>query len=167
MFADRAVSPLKKTRPDSCDSAAAGRPVAMLLVLLASLPAVGAVVGCSDGRPGRLEVSGQVLIDGQPLTYGFVRFVPKGARPSSGELDENGHFTLTCYGAEDGVVPGLHQVEVNAGESLSATKTLWHAPKKYSRYRNSPLTQEITESTDSLVIDLTWDGGKPFTERRQ
>ncbi len=165
MIADRAVSPLKKTWPDSYDSAAAGRPVAMLLVLLASLPVVGAVVGCSDGRPERLEVSGQVLIDGQPLTYGFVRFVPKGARPSSGKLDEDGRFTLTCYGNEDGVVPGVHQVEVNAGEPISSTKTYWHAPKKYSRFRTARLTQEISESTDSLVINLTWDGGKPFTER--
>ncbi|MFV2090877.1 MAG: hypothetical protein ACC642_09475, partial [Pseudomonadales bacterium] len=68
-------------------------------------------------------------------------------------------------GDEDGVVPGVHQVEVNAAESLSGTKNYWHAPKIYARFRTSPLTQEITESTDSLVIDLTWDGGKPFTER--
>ncbi len=167
MIADRAVSPLRKRRPDSCDSAAAGRPVVMLLLLLASFPVVGAVVGCSDGRPDRLEVSGQVLIDGKPLTYGFVRFVPKDARPSSSRLDENGRFTLTCYGNEDGVVPGVHQVEINGGESLSGTKKYWHAPPKYAFFRTSPLTQEITESTDSLVINLTWDGGKPFTERRR
>lgn len=167
MIADRAFCPLRKAWPDSCDSGAAGRPVAMLLLLLVSLPVVGAVVGCSDGRPERLTVSGQVLIDSQPLTYGYVRFVPKGARPSTSMLDENGRFTLTCYGNEDGVVPGVHQVEVNAGEPLSSTKTYWHAPKKYARFRTSPLKQEITESTDSLVIDLTWDGGKPFTERRR
>ncbi len=167
MIADRAVSPLRKAWTDSHDSAAAGKPVAMLLVLLASLPVVGAVVGCSDGRPKRLEVSGQVLIDGQPLTFGYVRFVPKGARPSTSMLDKDGRFTLTCYGNEDGVVPGVHQVEVNGGESLSGTKKHWHAPPKYANFRNSPLTQEITESTDSLVIDLTWDGGKPCTERRR
>jgi hypothetical protein len=165
MLADQAYNPLREAPPDSHNSTAAGRPVAMLLVLLASLPVVGAMVGCSDGRPERLEVSGQVLIDDEPLTYGFVRFVPKGARPSSGKLDENGRFTLTCYGNDDGVVPGEHRVVINGGEPLSATKKLWHAPKKYAHFGNSPLTQEITESTDSLVINLTWDGGKPFTER--
>ena len=72
---------------------------------------------------------------------------------------------LSCYGSEDGVVPGIHQVEVNAGEYLSSTKKYWHAPKKYARYSSSPLKQEISETTDSLVINLTWDGGKPFTER--
>jgi hypothetical protein len=158
MITDRAIFPLRVARPDRYDSGAARKFLALLVVPLA-------VVGCGDGRPERLEVSGQVLIDGEPLTHGYVRFVPKGARPSSGRLDENGHFTLTCYGDNDGVVPGLHQVEVNGGESLSGTKKYWHAPKKYSSFRFTPLTQEITESTDSLVIELTWDGGKPFTER--
>jgi len=59
----------------------------------------------------------------------------------------------------------VHRVEVNGAESLSSTKNFWHAPMKYSRFMTSPLTQEITESTDSLVINLTWDGGKPFMER--
>lgn len=165
MIADRPYSPLQKARPDSLDSVVTRRPVAMLLGLLALLPLAGALVGCSDGRPERLEVSGQVLIDGEPLTYGTIRFVPKGARPSNGKLDANGRFTLTCYGDADGVVPGTHQVQVNAAESISGTKNFWHAPKKYARYRTSPLTQEITESTDSLVIELTWDGGKPFMEK--
>jgi len=161
MATGRPFGPQKRILPDRDDSGVICRPVAMLWVLLVPL----AVAGCGDGRPERLEVSGQVLIDGTPLTYGTVRFVPKGARASSGRLDENGRFTLTCYGDEDGVVPGVHQVEVNAAESLSGTKNYWHAPKIYARFRTSPLTQEITESTDSLVINLTWDGGKPFTER--
>jgi hypothetical protein len=124
-----------------------------------------AVVGCGDGRPKRLAVSGQVLIDGKPLTYGHIRFVPRGARPSGGKLDEQGRFTLSCYGENDGIVPGVHRVEVNAAEPLSATTIKWHAPKKYFRYTFSGLEQQITESTDSLVINLTWDGGKPFVER--
>lgn len=123
------------------------------------------VAGCSDGRPERLLVSGQVLIDGEPLTFGFIRFVPKGARPSSSKLDEQGHFNLSCYDKHDGIIPGVHRVEVNAAEWLSGKKRKWHAPQKYFRYKSSGLTQEITGPTDSLVINLTWDGGKPFVER--
>jgi hypothetical protein len=137
-----------------------------LLRRLAVVAATAAVAaGCGDGRPSRLPVSGQVLIDGQPLSYGYVKLVPTGARASGGYLDEQGRFTLGCYAKDDGVIPGSHKVEVNAGEMISATKRLWHAPKKYSSYNTSGLTQEITEPTDSLVINLTWDGGKPFTER--
>ena len=161
MIADAAYRPPRNARPEGCDSAVARSSVAMLLILTV----IGAMIGCSDGRPERSEVSGQVLIDGQPLTHGYVRFVPRGARPSIGRLDENGNFVLTCYGNDDGVVLGVHKVEVDAGEYLSSTKKHWHAPKIYANFRNTPLTQEITESTDSLVINLTWDGGKPFTER--
>ena len=123
-----------------------------------------AVVGCGDGRPARLAVSGQVLIDGRPLTYGYVRFVPTGGRPSGGRLDAEGRFTLSCYGENDGIIPGTHRVEVDGSEWLSATKRKWHAPKKYFRYRSSGLEQEITGPTDSLLINLTWAGGKPFVE---
>ena len=125
---------------------------------------IAALVGCSDGRPARLAVSGQVLIDGKPLTYGYIRFVPQGGRPSGGRLDEQGRFTLSCYGENDGIIPGVHRVEVDGSEPLSATKRKWHAPKKYFRYRTSELTQEITGPTDSLVVNLTWNGGKPFVE---
>lgn len=132
-------------------------PLGVVVLLIAS------IVGCGDGRPKRVAVSGQVLIDGQPLKFGSVRFVPEAGRPSYGELDQSGHFVLTCYGEQDGVVLGTHRIEVAAGESLSPTKTKWHAPKKYANYANSPLTQQVT-GPDSVVISLSWEGGKPFIE---
>lgn len=134
-------------------------------VCLAVLAAVGVLSGCGDGRPSRVPVAGQVLIDGKPLTYGYVKFVKQGSRPAGGYVDEQGRFKLSCYTRDDGAIPGVYQVEVNAGESLSSTQRKWHAPKKYARYDVSGLTQEITEPTDSVVINLSWDGGKPFTER--
>ena len=110
-------------------------------------------------------MTGKVLIDGKPLTYGYIRFVPKGARPSGAKLDDQGQFTLSCYGENDGIIPGVHRVSVNAGEWIGDNERKWHAPPKYFRYQSSGLTQEITESTESIVINLTWDGGKPFVER--
>jgi hypothetical protein len=121
-------------------------------------------VGCSDGRPDRVKVSGRVLIDGQPLTMGKIVFVPKGARPSAGSLDEQGRFTLTCYDGDDGVVPGTHQVMISAKEMISESKAKWFAPPKYADFRTSGLSYEITESTDDLLVELTWDGGKPFVQ---
>ena len=125
---------------------------------------VGFLVGCDD-RPGRVQITGKVLIDGEPLTYGAVRFVPQGARPSSAVLDDEGRFTLSTYGENDGIIPGVHRVSVNAGESISDNERKWHAPPKYFRYQSSGLTQEITEDTETIEINLTWDGGKPFIER--
>src|SRR5690242_13923202 len=67
------------------------------LQLTGALLAMAVIAGCSDGRPARVPISGQVLIDGQPLKFGVVKFIPDNGRPSSGNLDENGRFTLHCF----------------------------------------------------------------------
>lgn len=136
-------------------------PVTAALMLVLSLIAVG----CGDGRPSRLPMSGQVLIDGEPLTFGSVQFVPTNARPSVAKLDEEGRFTLSCYGEKDGIVPGVHRVQVNAAEWISDNERKWHAPPKYFRYQTSGITQEVTETTEAVVINLTWNGKKPFVEK--
>jgi len=120
--------------------------------------------GCGDKRPDRVQVSGHVLIDGQPLTVGNVKFVPSGARASSGTLDGEGKFKLTCYDGGDGAVPGRHRVQISSMEVISASKVKWLAPPKYADFRTSGLEFEITEPTDDLKIELTWDGGKPFVQ---
>jgi hypothetical protein len=130
---------------------------------IAALTSV-ALIGCGDGRPPRVPISGQVLIDGKPLTYGSVRFIPSDARASLAQLDSTGHFTLNCFDREDGAVLGKHRVSVMAAEPLSRTKVLWHAPKKYAETSTSGLEQNITEQNKLVVINLTWDGAKPFTE---
>ena len=125
---------------------------------------VGVNGGCGDGRPDRVPVSGTVLIDGQPLKHGYVRFVPTGARASGGEVDGSGRFSLTCFEPGDGAVLGTHRVEVMTRERLTETKSLWHAPKKYADFKSSGLTQEIDGPSDSVEIHLSWEGGKPFVE---
>jgi hypothetical protein len=121
--------------------------------------------GCGDGRPKRVPVSGQVLIDGKPLTLGSIYFVPTAARPASAEIGPDGRFTLATFEPGDGAVPGTHKVSVQAVESVGTNKVRWHAPKKYTDHRTSGVTATIDGPTDSLVIELTWDGGKPFVEQ--
>ena len=135
------------------------RLIPLVLVLFAS-----ALVGCDD-KPDRARIQGKVLIDGKPLTYGSVRFVPGDARPASAKLDDEGNFTLSTFGKNDGIVYGVHKVSVNAGEWIGDNERKWHAPPKYFRYQSSGLTQEITADTETVEINLTWDGSKPFIER--
>ncbi len=125
-----------------------------------------ALVGCGDGRPKRVAVSGQVLIDGQPLTCGDTRLIPNGMRPATGKIGPDGRFVLGTYNREDGCVPGSHKVIVVALEILDGSFHKWHAPKKYARPTTSGLTAEIIGPTDSLTIELTWDGQPgPLVER--
>lgn len=130
-----------------------------------SLLLVCGITGCSDGRPAMVRVSGTVTIDGEPMTYGFVRMVPEGGgRAATGRIGTDGRFAMATYENSDGVVPGTHLVEIISNESISDTKTKWHAPKLYSSRKTSGLTYTIEEPTDNLEIRLTWDGGKPFIE---
>jgi len=131
-------------------------PVALLLA-----------TGCNS-RPTCVPVSGKVLVDGEPLKYGGILFVPYGGRRSSGILDENGCFKLTCFEPNDGAMLGIHQIQILANESINDTTTKWHAPKIYADRTTSGLTQEVSGPTDAVVIELTWKGstpGKPFIER--
>src|SRR4029078_12895844 len=85
------------------------------LILCASIILLIAIPGC-DKHPTRVPVSGQVLIDGEPLKYGAVVFVPESGRSSIGTLDERGHFSLTCFTPKDGALLGKHKVQVLANE---------------------------------------------------
>jgi hypothetical protein len=137
-----------------------------ILILCASFVLLNAISGC-DKRPTRVPVSGQVLIDGEPLKYGAVIFVPDGGRSSMGTLDQNGHFSLSCFTPNDGALLGKHKVQVIATEQVSEYVSRIHAPKKYGGVETSGITEEITGPTDSLKIELTWKGnppGKPYTE---
>lgn len=126
---------------------------------------VVAVAGCGDGRPTRVPVSGRVTVDGVPLKFGFVRFLPEGAaRASTGRMNGDGRFEMTCFGDKDGVVLGKHRVEVIAIEEVDDSHIRWHAPKKYSSWGTSQLVQDISGPTDELHLELSWGGGKPFIE---
>jgi hypothetical protein len=114
----------------------------------------GTAIGCSD-RPERVPVAGKVLINGQPLRHGYIRFVPTNARPSGGQIGSEGQFRLTCFDESDGAVLGKHSIEVLSHKiDFQAGKLLWLAPKKYSNATTSGIVVEITEPTDQLVINL-------------
>jgi hypothetical protein len=123
--------------------------------------------GCGDGLPPRVPVSGKVTIDGQPVTFGSIRFVPAdGGRLATAQIANDGSFTLTAYKLNDGCVPGTHRVAVYAVEEVNDTTGRWYVPRKYSIANSSGLSYTITEPTDSLKIELTWGGVKgPVVDR--
>lgn len=134
-----------------------------------AMSVVGAVLwiaGCSDGRPSRVPVKGQVFIEGQPLHTGGVRFIPVSGRPSSGTIDDEGRFSLSTFEPGDGCTLGEHVVTVVSVEELGGNARRWYVPKRYTSARTSGLSQEIKGATDSVRIDLTWGSEKgPFVER--
>ncbi|CAN5251857.1 hypothetical protein BH11PLA2_BH11PLA2_30310 [soil metagenome] len=136
-----------------------------LSLLAVSCLIVASGAGCDSGTK-LVTVSGIVLIDGQPLTHGVVQVAPNGHRAAFAPIGKDGRFTLSTgpNSTGDGVIPGTHRVAVIAHETLGPGSQKWHAPKKYLSVETSGLTITVDKSTNDLVINLTWDGGKPFIE---
>lgn len=118
-----------------------------------------AIVGCNRG-PDLVPVSGTVMIDGKPLTYGTVRLIPDSGRPALSNIDSEGRFKLMTD-EHEGVVAGTHAVEVMAVEPISEYQNKYHAPEEYGSAITSGLTATISEPTDNLEINLTWGGRRP------
>lgn len=123
-----------------------------------------ASTGC-DGRPQRVPVAGQVLIDGQPLTTGFVRVIPEGARPAVGPIGKDGRFQLTTFEGEDGCVLGQHPVEIVAQQAQGYTTIKWLTPRKYQDATTSGLTVDVQEPITDWKIELSWNGEQPYIEQ--
>jgi hypothetical protein len=127
----------------------------ILLLLLAS--ASLAIPGCGDGRPVRVPVSGKVLIDGQPVTKGSIQFHEDDGRPARGSIGSDGSFTLTTFDEGDGCTPGNHRVSVISCDEPPGMRR-WFIPKRYSKPEESGIVTSIDGPTDSIRIDLTWNG---------
>jgi len=131
----------------------------MMVRRLSTLLLLVLVVGC-DSRPERVPVAGVVLIDGQPLTSGNIKFVPKNGRPSAGKIDADGHFNLTCYDGNDGALLGTHRVQISSNRIISDSKIEWYAPQNYADFRTSGIEVEVTEPVEDLKIELNWGDRK-------
>lgn len=144
-----------------------------LFLVLATLPLL--FTGCGSGKTS--GVTGTVTLDGQPVAKAGVAFRPQdGGRMSTGETDDQGRFTLTCYERNDGAIPGPHDVTVTKCEETGgadvpegtdsldaafmaskakAPKIKWHVPEKYSDKSTSGLTFTVEKGTNTANFDLS------------
>ena len=127
-------------------------------------------VGCSETEQ-RVSVSGKVLVDGQPVTEGSIRFVPEHGRPVFSMIMHDGSFQLgdSSVGNDrgvDGVVPGKYRVAVSASEILNEKEEAikWLAPSHYADHRTSGIEVELKEPIDDLLVELTWEGAEDHAE---
>jgi hypothetical protein len=112
--------------------------VAVVLALL--------LAGCGGGSYRTALVSGRVTMDGKPLAYATVTFVPvtapgeKHPPPSSaGITDADGRYSLAlaAEARTDGAVVGKHKVMILLGQEAAAhdTAPTFHkqVPEQYNR----------------------------------
>jgi hypothetical protein len=123
--------------------------------------AVGAgLAGChsSDSLPVLkvYEVKGKVLLaDGQPLSGGWIYFVPKGDLPltPSSVIGSDGTFSIVTGGSGEGAPAGDYKVRVEAPQlqqGTSKSKKKPPFPFKYSDEDSSGLVITVRAESNQL-----------------
>ena len=78
------------------------------------------VLGCGDNRPTLVPIKGKLTLDGKPVPFKHVKFLPVNVTPGiggGGVTDKNGDFSLIANRPgsvkdEAGVPPGAYRVVV-------------------------------------------------------
>ena len=83
--------------------------------LLLLLVGCAYVTGCAPSGPETADVTGTVLLDGEPVPHASVTFYPTAGRPSYGTADENGVYQLIYARDQPGAVVGEHSVKLSVG----------------------------------------------------
>ena len=99
-----------------------------------------------------------MLIDGQPVTSGTVRFKPVQGRVATGAIQSDGSFTMSTFEDGDGVVPGTHAITVSSKDESVPNQVRYNVPMRYRDPNQSGLSETIEGPRDTLEIKLTWDG---------
>ncbi|MCG8587262.1 MAG: hypothetical protein MI757_21365 [Pirellulales bacterium] len=129
--------------------------------------ALVASLGCGNGGPQRVEVSGTVTYEGDPVEDGTIRFLPTAESrvPSAGGYIRDGRYEITAKG---GVPVGTHTVRIEGyrgGSTSPADKATDRfdvgsrnkAPTQFvpARYnRESKLRVEISAKDGAVTRDF-------------
>ena len=120
------------------------------------------VLGCGGHQSNMAEVTGKVLVDGQPLTTGRVNTLPERGRGAQGTINSEGEFTLSSGDLGSGALVGLHHVAVVAVEESpnmgpeAPRKSL--IPMRYANAETSGLTIDVKAGEpNEVVLELTSD----------
>jgi hypothetical protein len=131
------------------------------------LALIGCVFLAGCGGSDVVSVSGTLTYKGQPVTNAYIHFVPEKGRPSMGETDQNGRFTLVYDPQTKGAQLGKHRVWVQYNTVADAGRpgvVPGQAPKLSSDMReffnkyggdNSKVEVVIDKATSDL--QLKWD----------
>ncbi len=138
----------------------------VLLALIAFIPACGQKHIKTEG------VTGTVTLDGQPLAFASIRFVPVDGTglDSYGQSDANGVYKIqTQQGkANAGTTPGKYQVAVTCfqevgtgkftkdedGNQIEITKDESIVPAKYNDPKTSGIEVEVVKGSNKIDIEL-------------
>jgi hypothetical protein len=134
-----------------------------LCSIVALAAGLTAISGCGKSGPYEVaEIGGTVTYEGRPVANIGLIFTPEEGRPSLAITDESGKFDLFYKQDENGAQIGKHQVvfefppsplDGSMPETTKPTDDIKAIMKAHGG-AGSPLTVEVTESTDDFEIQL-------------
>jgi len=136
-------------------------PVKSILVWLLVPILVLSGCGTSYDGPQRAAVKGTVTVDGEPLEYGAISFLPTAGTkgPTAGARITEGRYQLK---ESDGPVVGKNRVEVTGSRSTGKTTRISTGqeipemvpvvPTKYNT--NSELVRDVEQGKNELDFEL-------------
>jgi hypothetical protein len=123
------------------------------------------LAGC--GGSNVVSVSGTLTYKGKPVTNAYINFVPENGRPSMGETDQNGRFTLVYDPQTKGAQLGKHRVFVTHNPLADATQpdAIPGEPVKmsaelkefFSKYSGEKSKVEVVIDKSTSDLKLDWD----------
>ena len=141
----------------------------LMQVALSALAAILMTTGCGPRAPYEMaEVSGQVTIDGEPLTVGRVMFAPRATgdsidagKPAYGLLDDDGRYQLGTFRDSDGAKVGSHWVTIFG---YREGMTNWPAKvPKFTRIKLRGDAKSVAGGQDNVIdFPLTMEDIKKF-----
>ena len=149
----------------SCSSVSLRRSCRSAVAALLTVTIGVGFVGCGGGDadlPKTVSVSGKVIFKGESLKEGTVMFHPQGGsgHPATGEIGENGIYTLTTFDASDGATVGNHVVTIqlfpkgaNPGFEEEAPGYV-KIPQKYTAPKTSDLLVEVKDGANTINLEL-------------
>ena len=129
----------------------------LYLVLLAS------VTGCGGSdAPTTYPVTGRVTLDGSPVANAIVTFRADAASHYSvGTTDEQGNYTLSTFGTNDGALPGQNIVTVSVAEEIDPSLSREEYAQQQAKLRNkqkSPIPARYADPTTSGIVVTVTEG---------
>jgi hypothetical protein len=126
------------------------------LILLGSMVCLFVpTAGCRKGNPNFARVSGQVRLDGQPVSGAVVEFEPEGGSPSYGLTDPYGRFTVRFSHEQAGALIGKHTVRITTRRTvMDESGRLVVLPEKIPPQYNSHSTLKVEVRPGSNYFDF-------------
>jgi hypothetical protein len=122
---------------------------------------MSATVGCGASHDGRVPVSGEVKLSGQPIDRGSIEFHPLDpGGVLTGGMITDGRFDIP---AEQGAKPGKHQVRVfAAGETMPVDPSVPPGPQTDTQVSMERVGAKFNVNSE-LVVEISGSGNKDLS----